>query len=280
MKKGFTLPELVIVLVIVGLIITFLIPAYYNLLERSKAMACESNQRVLLGALELYGSDHNLLPASLSQLRQKDLDKAWANLWQQKGSWKIKLAYFILDLNERGVAQAAESWLQDYLNLVKSPACPSDTTPPPQGYSYGINSSLAGKSFAIYDEAPSEALVIADCEHPTFDETLAPRHIKYSLFGGEKYAIGITKGHQIVYELSSGTPGEPIDEDDEEEEGEGCKCWQHGHLKQQCKQGKLPNSCPPQENFNGPPSGDYCACYPADMQEYCKVGMLKKCHHQ
>jgi len=233
MKKGFTLPELVIVLVIVGLIITFLIHAYYNILERSKAMACESNQRVLLGALELYGSDHNLLPASLSQLRQKDLDKAWANLWQQKGSWKIKLAYFILDLNERGVAQAAESWLQDYLNLVKSPACPSDTTPPPQGYSYGINSSLAGKSFAIYDEAPSEIFVIGDANDPTFTEnTLARRHIKYSLFGGEKYAIAITKGHQIAYESENevlGTIPPPNPPPNPWNKGPGCanpQFWQ------------------------------------------------------
>ena len=213
-KKAFTLIEIIVVIVIIAVLTTLTVPIYFNLIEEANNTACESNQRVLLGALQMYAVDNPVLPASLSQLRDNDLKRAWAKEMSEPGSWKKRLAYAISDFNFKPLAYAdSSSWLKEYLGLVKGPACPKDDTPPPLNYSYGLNAEFASQSSSKLFNADSDSLIIADCDTELFDYDPAtpagspqPRHLQYSLGGSSRFSIAIAKGNALV-RVPEETPG-------------------------------------------------------------------------
>jgi competence protein ComGC len=208
MKKYFTMVEIIITLIIILLLFTIGIPMYHNVVENAKAKACEVNLKVLLGALEAHAVENDQLPGSLSQLNKNDLQKAWAKVLDKEGWWRIKLVYFLIDFDKRGLAYAQSSWISRYVGALKYLTCPVDDTPPPAGFSYGLNSSLANISYNDYQNLASDVLVIADCDKPTFasENDLAKRHLRYEVFHKQNFAIAIKKGEEMVYSanLSSG----------------------------------------------------------------------------
>ena len=86
MRKNFTLIEIMMVIVIVGIIVTFSIPGYHNLVERSRDKVCELNQGVLFKAIVTYGLENDILPASLGQLENRHIEKAVAEVFKEKNS--------------------------------------------------------------------------------------------------------------------------------------------------------------------------------------------------
>ena len=199
-KKAFTLIEIIVVIIIIAVLSTLLIPVYFNLIEKSNDTSCATNQRVLLGALEMYAIDNPQLPATLSQLRDKDLERAWAKEMSEPGNWKKRLAYAISDFNFKPLAYAASSgsWLKEYLGLVGGPACPKDQTPPPLGFSYGLSFQFIEAPSSDFLNANLDDLVIADSDDSVFFRP-EPRHKGRSIFGSSNYAISITRGGRIVY---------------------------------------------------------------------------------
>ena len=53
-KKGFTLVELMIVVVILGILVAIAVPIYSSVTKNAKKKACASNIRVIKGNLETY----------------------------------------------------------------------------------------------------------------------------------------------------------------------------------------------------------------------------------
>ena len=193
MKKGFTLMEVIIIVIVVGVLVTLAIPTYNNLIEDSKAKVCQTNLTVLLSATEIYIREHDRLPASLSELKGSAIEKAWADILKRKGSWKIKLAYFLINFDRKGTAYAqAGSWLNRYVGNPENLVCPADTN----GYpSYGINQAVINDSSRDY-EARANIMIIADSDTPTFVEPVK-RHRRHEILGGEDYAQGIDKDKKI-----------------------------------------------------------------------------------
>lgn len=56
-QKGFTIMELMIVIVIIGILIAIAVPAYNNFTARARTSACQSNQRTLESADGLLFAD-------------------------------------------------------------------------------------------------------------------------------------------------------------------------------------------------------------------------------
>lgn len=204
MKKGFTLLEIVIVLVVLGILATLSLPLYQNTIENAKIKVCETNLKAIRAAIEIYGLENDRMPGSISQLKPEHLRKAWAKIFKEENSWKIKLPYFIIDLQNKGLLYAQDSFVRRYLGGdIKLITCPKDETPPRwrddgtiEGRSYGINIIVAEKNYKEYKNLDKDTLVVGDCEAETFEspERLTARHISWKITGKKKYVITITKG--------------------------------------------------------------------------------------
>ncbi|MGI6540146.1 MAG: type IV pilin protein [Bacillota bacterium] len=64
-QRGFTLMELMIVIVIIGVLAAIGVPAYKNYVTKAKTAACESNRRTIATALGMYYAEEGEYPISL-----------------------------------------------------------------------------------------------------------------------------------------------------------------------------------------------------------------------
>ena len=60
---GFTLVELMVVVLIIGVLVTIAVPVYANASAQAEAKSCQANQRTILGAVDLYASTAGVAPA-------------------------------------------------------------------------------------------------------------------------------------------------------------------------------------------------------------------------
>ena len=75
-QKGFTIMELMIVIVIIGILIAIAVPAYQNFRARAQATACQANERVIASAAGLYYADKGSWPATVAAIiAEGHLDK-------------------------------------------------------------------------------------------------------------------------------------------------------------------------------------------------------------
>ena len=206
-KEHFTLVEVLIAVIILAVLATLVIPAYFNVVEKARARVCMNNLRALLGAVEAYTLENNSFPGSLSQLRPQDMRKGWAVAFKGNEGWKDKLAYCIVNFDTRGLAYADHPptlpynpWIKDFLPDLAVLQCPSDPQAGTTGhYSYGVNKSLEGKTWREYQAVGSDTLVIVDCNHYYFvslSEAVL-RHATIKIGGSRSYALGISRSAAI-----------------------------------------------------------------------------------
>jgi type II secretion system protein G len=61
-EKGFTLIELMVVVLIIGILVAIAVPVFVNTSNKSKTRACQANLRTLDGAIQTYNADNHLTP--------------------------------------------------------------------------------------------------------------------------------------------------------------------------------------------------------------------------
>jgi general secretion pathway protein G len=198
-KKAFTLVEILVVVIVIGILATLGFPAYQNAVEASKEKVCSANLEVLQAAVEIYTMEHNTVPGSLSALKPEHIEKAFAKVMQGKDAWKKRLAYFIVEAPQWGLA---------YAQGFSSPRlrCPKNPDTSSTAISYGLNAALANMSSSAYNALPDSTLVVADSDtllfslpNPNIQQMLQARgHKKYQMASFQVYLKGVIKGRGRV----------------------------------------------------------------------------------
>jgi general secretion pathway protein G len=71
-RRGFTLIEAIVVIVIIGILATVIGPPLYRNVFRGRKAAAEANAQTIASAVEQYRLDYSIMPDSLSALLVKD----------------------------------------------------------------------------------------------------------------------------------------------------------------------------------------------------------------
>ena len=70
-EQGFTLIELMVVVLIIGILVAVAVPVFVSASKNAKTQTCKSNLRTLDGAIQTYSADNQSDPTTLTQLVPK-----------------------------------------------------------------------------------------------------------------------------------------------------------------------------------------------------------------
>lgn len=170
LARGFTVAELIMVVVVIGILATISFGAYRSMKADSATKSCETKLIALQAAFN-------------SCVMEKGLS-------------------YCLD------SSSAQPFLNSIaLGDLKYLSCPADLDSPEKKdgahISYGYNSILNGLSTKDYQQVPSDLIIIGDCKSAAFatDKDLSAlemRHVKYKPSGGNTLiALAITKASRV-----------------------------------------------------------------------------------
>ena len=77
-----TLIEVMIVIVIIGILSSIAIPAYFSSKEKARIAATIAEIKILEKMIVAYNTDHGAYPDNLNQLRKNKLKDPWGNPYQ------------------------------------------------------------------------------------------------------------------------------------------------------------------------------------------------------
>ena len=86
--EGFTLVELMVVVLIIGILVAIAVPVFLNASANAAAKSCQANQRTISGGIQTYNATNPLAPIVGSATNVALPDGAYANLFGASGAVK------------------------------------------------------------------------------------------------------------------------------------------------------------------------------------------------
>ncbi len=80
--QGLTLIEVMIVIVIIGILSSIAIPAYFNSKDKARIAATISEIKILEKMIRAYNVDHGAYPENINELGMDNLKDPWGNPYQ------------------------------------------------------------------------------------------------------------------------------------------------------------------------------------------------------
>lgn len=216
-NKAFTLIEILIVVVVLGVVATTAIASYQRIVEQSKAKVCQQNIKMLTTAVKLYSLENDSLPAALSQIPQTYYRKAYAQVIE-KGPMLTKLARKVVDHDHSSLAFAINfehDNFKQYGTNEENWVCP---TQPGATQSYAINDNLEGLRWSfIMKHYPDTPIVGEKNSGRTFTST-SELSTNHKLSGQDVAFIGTASGETMKAEDLSTSGVTPISYGDDQTE--------------------------------------------------------------
>ena len=88
-ERGFTIMELLVVIVIIGVLAAIGVPAYNNMTTRARQTACQANRRTLQTAVGMCFADTGAYPANLGAALAGYLDNAASMTCPSGGNYSL-----------------------------------------------------------------------------------------------------------------------------------------------------------------------------------------------
>jgi type II secretion system protein G len=77
-QRGFTIMELLIVIVVIGILAAIAVPAYNSFTAKAQSTACKANLRTIQTVIGIYYAEHGSYPADDADLQEADIE-AWTD---------------------------------------------------------------------------------------------------------------------------------------------------------------------------------------------------------
>lgn len=189
-RNGFTLMELIIVVIVIAILAAIAIPIYSNYVEKQKIDICTAHQEAILEAVKIYDMKYDQMPGDLAKVWRKFGDEALAVVWERKKKEADyiylaymsvhKFKYFFANILSFGTANAQTPNPPNFSTIIADKSilkCPSDN----HTMSYGINRNATVKADGTprrFRDLPPNLIIVGDCNSRIISgaQNLARRH--------------------------------------------------------------------------------------------------------
>lgn len=224
-NHGFTLIEVLVVIIILAILVAIAIPIYQGKVEEIKMDICAAHEEAITEAIKIYDMKYDHVPASLAKVWRRTGNEALAVVWGRKKaqddyvylvymSFK-KIKYFLADIFSLSAihAQSFRDELADK-GILK---CPSDRRPNVDN-SYAINPAITG---LIWHEIGGDILIVGDSDDGA---VLIDRHRR----GARTGSVVTDKDNSSVFRRQEDEGEEAINNERTRQVSNERRAWGHG----------------------------------------------------
>ena len=98
-EKGFTLVELMVVIVIIGILVAIAVPIYNSVTAGARESAYEANERILKSAAAMYFAENVIPPGGIEITSISGELDAYLESWPEN---PLETGEFVVTINESG----------------------------------------------------------------------------------------------------------------------------------------------------------------------------------